>query len=184
MNRALLIVDYSNDFVADEGSLSCGKPAQALDEQIVEQIELALKNDDFIFICNDEHIEDSPYNPESMLFPAHNIAGTWGAEIYGQTGKLVKKLLSEGREKVRYIPKLRYSAFFGTPLNMMLRFRDVDHLTVVGICTDICVLHTVIEATYAGYIVTVPEKCCSTFTKHGQEWAIEHMRDCLSVEII
>ncbi len=184
MNRALLIIDYSNDFVDDKGALTCGKAGQELDERIVAEIEKALKNDDFIFVCNDEHTANSPYNPESMLFPPHNIIDTWGAEIYGKTGQLVNKLLAEGQEKVRYLPKIRYSALFGTPLDMMLRFRDVTQLTVVGVCTDICVLHTVIEATYAGYIVTVPENCCATIIPHGHQWAINHMRDCLGVEII
>ncbi|MCG4778379.1 isochorismatase, partial [Eggerthella lenta] len=33
-NEALLIIDYTNDFVADDGALTCGQAAQALDEHI------------------------------------------------------------------------------------------------------------------------------------------------------
>ena len=31
MTKALLIIDYTNDFIADDGALTCGKPGQAED---------------------------------------------------------------------------------------------------------------------------------------------------------
>lgn len=42
MTKALLIIDYTNDFVADDGSLTCGKPAQAIEDYL-----LSLANDFF-----------------------------------------------------------------------------------------------------------------------------------------
>ena len=183
-NDALLVIDYSNDFVADNGALTCGEVAQQLDENIVKQIEKALYQDEFIFVCNDEHLHKDRYNPESLLFPEHNIKGTSGAELYGKTGETINRLLAEGNERVIYLPKTRYSAFFGTPLDAMLRARKVHRLTIIGVCTDICVLHTVIDAIYAHYQVAVVENCCATCIPNGQEWAISHMRDCLGVEII
>lgn len=184
MTKALLVIDYSNDFIADEGSLSCGAAGQSLDDAIVMQIEEALNADDFVFVCNDEHDETDAYDPESELFPPHNLASSWGVQIYGKTGERVRKLLKEGNNKVSYLPKTRYSAFFGTSLDAMLRARKVSELTILGVCTDICVLHTVIDAVYAGYKVKVPQDCCATIMEHGQEWSINHMRNCLGVEII
>lgn len=184
MNRALLIVDYSNDFISDDGALSCGAIGQAVDAAIVGKIDAALVAGDFIFVCNDEHDQGDAYDPEAPLFPPHNLAGSWGAEIYGKTGELLRSLLAKRDEKVVYLPKKRYSAFFGTPLDYMLRARNIQALTVAGVCTDICVLHTVIDAVYKGYKVSVPEHCCATIIGHGQEWAINHMRNCLNVEII
>ncbi len=35
MAKALLIIDYTNDFVADKGSLTVGKPAQTLAPEIM-----------------------------------------------------------------------------------------------------------------------------------------------------
>lgn len=34
-NEALLIIDYTNDFVDDKGALTYGKPAQELDDAIL-----------------------------------------------------------------------------------------------------------------------------------------------------
>ena len=38
-NSALIIVDYSNDFVADNGKLTCGLPGQQIENYIIERIE-------------------------------------------------------------------------------------------------------------------------------------------------
>lgn len=183
-NNALLVIDYSNDFVDDKGALTCGEAGQALDTHIVKQIEKALYLDEFIFICNDEHKDHDRYDPEALLFPPHNIKGTWGAELYGKSGEMLRELLAAGNERVIYLPKTRFSAFFATPLDAMLRARKVHGLTVTGVCTDICVLHTVIDAIYKHYSVSLVENCCATCMPHGQEWAIAHMRDCLGAEII
>ncbi|NLF79926.1 MAG: cysteine hydrolase [Clostridia bacterium] len=184
MTGALLIVDYSNDFIADAGAMSCGAAGQALDGNILRQAEQALARQYFVFICNDEHHQGDPFDPEAALFPPHNLAGSWGAEIYGQTGAFVRRMQEQGSDRIVYVPKLRYSAFFGTPLDYLLRSRGVDELIVAGVCTDICVLHTVIAAVYEGYRVKVPADCCATIFEHGQEWALRHLRDCLNVEII
>jgi nicotinamidase-related amidase len=184
MTGALLIVDFSNDFIAKEGALSCGAAGQALDQGILNQVKQAEARRDFIFICNDEHRENDPFDPEAKLFPPHNLAGSWGAEVYGATGRYLRQLREKSGSNVIYLPKLRYSAFFGTPLAYLLRSRGVSELTVVGVCTDICVLHTVIDAVYQSYQVKVVADCCATIMEHGQEWALKHMRDCLGVEIV
>ena len=41
--EALLIIDYTNDFVSDKGSLTCGKPAQELENEIVNLADSFLK---------------------------------------------------------------------------------------------------------------------------------------------
>lgn len=37
-HRALLVVDYSYDFIADDGLLTCGKPGQNIEDFIVSRI--------------------------------------------------------------------------------------------------------------------------------------------------
>ena len=39
MTKALLIIDYTNDFVASDGSLTCGKVAQDLEDYLVNLAE-------------------------------------------------------------------------------------------------------------------------------------------------
>ena len=42
--------------------------------------------------------------------------------------------------------KRHYSAFSGTDLDIRLRERHVDTVILTGVLTDICVLHTAVDA--------------------------------------
>src|SRR5699024_11497233 len=72
-NSALIIVDYSNDFVADNGKLTCGLPGQQIENYIIERIEAYNNKQANIFFLMDLHYEENTYHPENKLFPPHNI---------------------------------------------------------------------------------------------------------------
>lgn len=82
-HQALLIIDYTNDFVADGGALTCGQPGQALAPTIVKLANQMATASDWVLLPTDVHTPHDPYHPESKLFPPHNVRGTWGRELYG-----------------------------------------------------------------------------------------------------
>ena len=84
MTKALISIDYSYDFVADDGKLTAGKPAQAIEDRIAQVTQEAYDNGDYIFVAMDRHDEGDTFHPETKLFPPHNIAGTSGRELYGK----------------------------------------------------------------------------------------------------
>lgn len=86
MAKALLIIDYTNDFVADKGSLTVGKPAQTLAPEIMRLADQFLSQHDYVIFPTDGHRLNDPFNPETKLYPAHNIIGTTGQKLYGQVG--------------------------------------------------------------------------------------------------
>lgn len=57
--------------------------------------------------------------------------------------------------------KHRYSAFFGTDLDEILRARGVDHLVMLGATTSVCVESTVSEAMVRDYHCVVLEDCAA-----------------------
>ncbi len=77
-NEALLIIDYTNDFVADKGALTCGAAGQVLAPHIVALADEFLQQDGWVYLPTDVHTPHDPYHPESKLFPPHNVRGTWG----------------------------------------------------------------------------------------------------------
>ncbi|MFC6178157.1 cysteine hydrolase family protein [Weissella sagaensis] len=182
MTKALLIIDYTNDFVADEGTLTCGKSGQALESYIVEQAQKFLDNDDYVILPTDTHFENDIYHPEYKMFPPHNIIGTWGQQYYGQLQSWY--LANQHHEKVYRFDKNRYSAFQNTNLDNFLRERQINDLCLVGVCTDICVLHTAIYGYNLNYQLTVLKDGVATFTEHGQEWALEHFKNSLGINVI
>ena len=57
MPKALISIDYTVDFVADEGQLTAGAPAQAISEAIAQVTESAFDRGDYIFFAIDAHDE-------------------------------------------------------------------------------------------------------------------------------
>lgn len=83
MTKALISIDYTVDFVADDGKLTAGAPAQAISETIAQVTQLAFDQGDYVFFAIDAHDVEDPFHPESKLFPPHNIIGTSGRDLYG-----------------------------------------------------------------------------------------------------
>ncbi|RIN36789.1 cysteine hydrolase family protein, partial [Staphylococcus succinus] len=92
---ALIVVDYSNDFVADNGQLTCGKAGQQIEKYIVERIEAYNREKQEIFFMMDLHFEEDPYHPETKLFPQHNIEVTTGRQLYGKVKSFIDKYKNE-----------------------------------------------------------------------------------------
>lgn len=59
------------------------------------------------------------------------------------------------------IVKRRYSAFFGTPLNDILRKRGIDTVIVLGLTTNVCVQSTARDAWQHDYRTITLEDCCA-----------------------
>jgi nicotinamidase-related amidase len=179
---ALLVVDYTYDFVADDGRLSCGAPAQALDDFIADRVAEFAARGRPVLCALDLHEAEDPLHPEARLFPPHNLRGTPGRELYGRVGATVARLVREGAP-LRRMDKTRYSAFAGTDLDLWLRARGVRRLWLTGVCTDICVLHTAVDAYNLGYRLVVPRAGVASFDPAGHAWALGHFRSVLGAEV-
>lgn len=57
--------------------------------------------------------------------------------------------------------KKRYSAFFGTSLDSILRERGIETVVVFGLTTNVCVQSTVRDAWQHGYLTLTVSDCCS-----------------------
>lgn len=180
-HRALLVVDYSYDFITDDGLLTCGKPGQNIEDFIVSRINDFNYYQDHIFFLMDLHYLHDIHHPESKLFPPHNIVDTSGRELYGKVGKLYETI--KAQPNVHFIDKTRYDSFFGTPLDSLLRERSINQVEIVGVCTDICVLHTAISAYNLGYKISVPAEGVASFNQKGHEWALAHFKNSLGAEV-
>lgn len=180
--KALINIDYTVDFVADDGALTCGKPGQAIEQEIVRLTQEAIEQGDFVVFAVDIHHQGDRYHPETKLFPPHNIASTPGRELYGG----LKQVYELNREKanVYYMDKTRYSAFAGTDLEIKLRERGITEVHLVGVCTDICVLHTAVDAYNRGFAITIHEKAVASFNPAGHEWALGHFTGCLGATVL
>lgn len=178
MSKALISIDYTYDFVADDGKLTAGKPAQAISKAIAQVTQKAYDNGDYIFFTIDGHDEGDDFHPETKLFPPHNIKGTSGRDLYGALADFYQK--HENDKRVFWMDKRHYSAFSGTDLDIRLRERRVD--TVV--LTDICVLHTAIDAYNLGYQIEVVQSAVASLSQENHQFALNHLQNVLGATII
>jgi len=182
MKKALINIDYTVDFVADDGALTCGKPGQMIEERIVAITQQFSEEDEYIVFALDMHEKGDEFHPETKLFPPHNIAGTRGRNLYGKLAKVYEAINKESN--VHTIDKTRYSAFAGTDLEIKLRERGITEVHLVGVCTDICVLHTAVDAYNKGFKIVIHSDAVASFNETGHFWALEHFKSSLGATVI
>ena len=182
MSKALISIDYTVDFVADEGKLTAGAPAQAISESIAQVTQLAFDQGAYVFFAIDAHDVDDPFHPESKLFPPHNIIGTSGRNLYGKLAEFYQEYADNSR--VFWMDKRHYSAFSGTDLDIRLRERRVDTVILTGVLTDICVLHTAIDAYNLGYQIEVVKPAVASIWPENHAFALGHFKNTLGAKLL
>jgi nicotinamidase-related amidase len=179
MEKALIVVDYQYDFVADDGKLTVGKPAHDIEKNIIA---LADKYDEKdIYFTFDNHSEadwESDIYPEPRVFPLHCIKGTKGYEIFGD--------IKGSQNKENFIEKHAYCPDAEKIRELVEKY---DQITVAGVVTDICVFQTVIglftQTVNQGkkLDLIVESTACASFNPEREQWALKYMKEVLSVDV-
>lgn len=180
--KALISIDYTYDFVADEGKLTTGKAGQAIENVLTNITQKFIKENDFVIFAIDAHDPADNFHPENKLFPAHNVIGTSGRDLYGSLQMVYEK--AKNQTNVYWIDKRHYSAFSGTDLDIRLRERGITELYLTGVCTDICVLHTAVDAYNLGYKLFIYKDAVASFDPVGHDWALKHFETTLGATIV
>lgn len=179
--RALLSIDYTNDFVATEGKLTTGEAGQAIEDSLVALTRSFIEEGEYVVFAIDRHDEQDNFHPENSLFPPHNLAGTAGRDLYGKLAPLYE--MHKEKRNVYWIDKRHYSAFSGTDLDIRLRERGIQEIHLTGVCTDICVLHTAVDAYNLGYKIVVHQDAVASFNQVGHDWALGHFQQSIGAEV-
>ncbi|UTW12233.1 cysteine hydrolase family protein [Marinobacterium rhizophilum] len=79
------------------------------------------------------------------------------------------------REDDYLIKKRRYSAFFGTDFEILLRGLGVDTLLLCGGLTDVCVHYTFVDGHQSDYFCRVVEDCVAGSDTDAHESALKAM---------
>jgi nicotinamidase/pyrazinamidase len=177
MPDVTIVVDVLNGF-CKQGNLASPRCDAAI-PRIRELVEGRRRAGDQLIFLADTH---DPNDREFEVFPVHCLRGSHESEVVPELQPLL-------RESV-LIRKRRYSGFFETDLEARLRAARPEQVTVVGVCTDICVLHTVADLRNRDYRVVVPAGGVETFDGPGhsgdevQRWALAHIRGVLGARVL
>ncbi len=167
---ALLVIDMLRDFI--EGKLSSPRFRRVI-PCIERLLEVARgRGVPVVYVC-DSHVPG--VDRELELWGPHAVRGTRGAEVIDEL---------KPREGDYIVLKRRYSGFFQTDLDLLLRELGVDTVILTGVSTDVCVLHTAADAFFRGYRVVVVEDCVEAFTEEGHRWALDYMKRVYGAKIV
>ncbi len=149
MAKALLIIDFQNDFTAG-GALEVPDG-----DRIAAPVKRLADSFDLVFATRDWHPPDhASFQADGGPWPVHCVRDTHGAEFHPAMDDLrLDAVVDVGRGR----DDQGYSGFEKSNLAQLLRERDVDEVYVCGLATDYCVRASAIDASQEGFEVTVIE---------------------------
>jgi len=147
--RALLIVDFQNDFTP--GGALAVRDGDAIAGRIEELARSGAY--DLVVATRDWHPPDhGSFAAQGGPWPDHCVQGTPGAELHPALDRdQIDVVVDKGQDSATE----GYSGFEGTDLAELLREHAIEHVTVVGLATDYCVMNTALDALRNGFGVTV-----------------------------
>ena len=170
--KVLVVIDMQNDFI--DGAL--GTPeACAIVPAVVDKIR---NFDGLVLATRDTHGADYLSTQEGRNLPVeHCIKGTKGWELNPEISELIKETP---------IDKPTFgSCELGMRLKELAQHENIENITLIGVCTDICVISNamIIKAFLPEVPVTVVKDCCAGVTPESHLRALEAMRSC-QIEIV
>lgn len=103
------------------------------------------------------------------------------AKMGGVPRKMARLLAPTTRDFM--LLKARHSAFYGTPLNLLLEQLHCKRVIVTGIAADSCVLFTAMDAYLRGYSLWVPGDCVASEATASHDAALTHMARVLKADV-
>lgn len=173
MKTALIVIDMQNGFI-NKKSAQCIPDAEATVPLCAELIEHCRAKGIPVFFVNRRYRCDGS-DVEAVRY------ASWAAGGKAMSGVCPGHLSDEPPaefgvcENDYLIIKPRFSAFFGTELDLILRRKRIDTLILIGTTTPNCIRSTCYDALSLDYNTLVISDCTSSRSKQVQEANLEDM---------
>ncbi len=165
--HVLIVVDMQNDFI--NGSLGTAE-AREIVPRVVDKIE---NFDGRVIATRDTHDAQYLQTAEGRHLPVpHCIKGTDGWQLHPRIADLISK---------KPIDKPTFgSVELGKKLAQQHAEAPIDSITLIGLCTDICVISNalLLKAFLPEVPILVDASCCAGVTPESHENALRAMRAC------
>ncbi len=170
-SSALLVIDMLNDFIKQDGTLVV-PGAERIIPKVLEILDEARRAAVPVIYVADAHLPD---DSEFEVWPSHALQDEWGGEVIEELAPLKGDFV---------IRKRRYSAFFGTDLDLLLRERGMRHLYLTGVLTNICIYATALDAGMRGYGVSVFRDGVASLSVETDRFVFSQLTEVLRAELI
>lgn len=167
MQEILIVVDMQNDFI--DGALGT-KEAEAIVPKVKEKIE---NFNGKVYFTRDIHEADYLKTQEGKKLPVeHCIRGTKGWQIHPELSILCEETP---------VDKVTFgSVGLGEHLREEARKESIGSITLIGLCTDICVISNalLLKAFLPEARIAVDASCCAGVTPESHRTALAAMKMC------
>src|SRR6188474_664892 len=166
---ALLVLDVMSDFAFEDGP-AVRRALVARCEGLTRLIGRARRNSVPVIYVNDN-------------------AGPWRSDAPALIRQFVRRLQGDARCLAALAPaandlivlKPRHSAFYATPLDVLLQHLSVNHLVLAGVSTESCVWMTACDAHIRGFGLIVPLDAVAGVSRAAVAATITGLRRVLQV---
>jgi len=167
MPTALLLLDFVNELVHDDGKLAKrGYPVFIEKHNTFDNVSALIKTarDQSMLIIHvkvgfspdyKEVLGDSPLFSLAKKFGAFQL-NSWATEFHERI---------DVQKDDPIVVKHRVGAFYSTRLEAILKANNINNLLLAGVATDLVVATTARDAHDRGYGVTVVADCCAAATE-------------------
>ncbi len=122
---------------------------------------------------------------------ANDNYGIWQSDFHslvsnclgmeGEAGQIARVLYPQADDLT--ILKPRHSAFYGSPLELLLGEMGAHQLVICGLATDMCVQMTAADAFLREFEVWVPADCTAAESPEAQAASLAYMRRVLKCDV-
>ncbi len=166
MKKVLVVVDMQNDFI--DGALGT-KEAVAILPHVIERIR---SFDGEVIFTRDTHSAEYLNTAEGKKLPVvHCVKDSFGWQIRDELLALSKDAL--------IIDKPTFGSIELAEL-LSAREKEIESITLVGLCTDICVISNalLLKAYMPEVPISVDGRCCAGVTPESHTNALDAMKMC------
>lgn len=172
---ALIIIDMENGFINPE-SAQCIKTALSTVGTCAAAVDKARSEGMPVFFVNRKYRADGS-DVEHTRFRSWYDGGRAMSEVCGERIDSKNPPELSPRNSDYVITKPRFSAFFMTELDLILRRLGIDTVVLTGTTTPNCIRTTCYDAISLDYNAVIIEDCCSSQTEDIQRANIADMKN-------
>lgn len=169
--NVLIVVDMQNDFV--DGALGTAE-AVAIVPHVADRVAKGIAQGEKVLFTRDTHEEHYMETQEGHKLPVpHCIRGTKGWEIIPQ--------LQTVAADCEVVDKPTFgSAELGEKLKGLHEEKAIEKITLIGLCTDICVISNALlaKAFLPEVEIAVDASCCAGVSPESHRNALGAMKTC------
>ncbi|WP_019633642.1 cysteine hydrolase family protein [Actinomadura atramentaria] len=167
---AVVVIDMLNPYRHEDAGLLQASAAR-ITEPLAGLIGRARTRDDArVIYVNDNHGDFSATRDDLVT-----------AAFQGERPDLIKPIVPP--DDCAFLPKVRHSAFFGTPLEYILANAEISEIVLTGQVTEQCILYTALDAYIRHLTVKVPRDAVASIDPRLGDAALAMMERNMRADV-